>query len=80
MASLQYLGPGRTGGAAFAYAKEYSAQEIDEEPKTGGSTDFAELSGKISYFISIAAANRRQRLGTLLKQPMLLADIGHQGC
>lgn len=65
---------------AFAYAKEYGAQEIDEEPKTGGSTDFAELSGKIpAISLSIASKPKTAAGHSIEAADATIADIGHQG-
>lgn len=65
---------------AFAYAKQYGAQAVDEEPKTGGSTDFAELSGKFpAISLSIASKPKDAAGHSIEAADATVAEIGHQG-
>ncbi|MGI6129144.1 MAG: M20 family metallopeptidase [bacterium] len=65
---------------AFTYAKSYGATEIVEEPQTGGSTDFAELSGKFpAICISVASKPKTAAGHSIEAADASIADIGHQG-
>ena len=65
---------------AFEYAKYYGAQAVDEEPKTGGSTDFAELSGAFpAISLSIASKPKTAAGHSIEAADVTIADIGHQG-
>ncbi|MDI3522133.1 MAG: hypothetical protein PWP43_315 [Bacillota bacterium] len=65
---------------AFTYAKEYGAQAIDEEPKAGGSTDFAELSGHIpAISLSIASKPKTAAGHSIEAADATVAEIGRQG-
>lgn len=65
---------------AFAYAKSYGAEAVDEEAKTGGSTDFAELSGKIPA-ISLSVASKPVDAAGHSKEAAdaTVAEIGQKG-
>ena len=69
MVVLQYLALAGLEERAFVCERVWRS-EIDEEPKTGGSTDFVEPSVPA---ISLSIASKpKTAAGTLLKQPMLL--------